>query len=174
MISPGRMPALSAAEPATTDPTTGCTLRQVQRFDKGFARGTITYAKLPSLDAPGGYQLVGHVSYGIDGDGEADSLISARASDNSRVDPDQFAPQIDQWPPGISRIDRCIRLNEIICRGGSAYVVIYAAVSYPNPACCADDTRGNRIAERCFYRRSESHDPLSDLDMVGVSHADIR
>ena len=162
MTSPGADACILRRRAGHHGPDNCCTLGQVQRLDKGVARGAITYAKFPALDASGGYQLIGHVSHGIGGDGETDPLISARTCDDSRVDTDQFTAQVDQRPSGISRIDSCVRLNEVIRgRRPACGFVICHAVSYSNPACCADNTRRNGITERCFDRRSESHDPLS-------------
>ena len=50
----------------------------------------------------------------IDRNGEADTDISAGGTDNGSVDPDKLTTKADQCPSRVARIDRRIRLNEIL------------------------------------------------------------
>ena len=50
----------------------------------------------------------------LGGDGEADAVRVAGTAENAGVDADQVAVRIDQGAAGISRVDRCVCLHEIV------------------------------------------------------------
>ena len=50
----------------------------------------------------------------IDGDGKADTHVTAALAENGRVDPDDVAVKIDQRAAGVTRIDGRVGLDKVL------------------------------------------------------------
>ena len=85
------------------------------------------------------HDLVGQV----DGDGEADPLITSRARDDGGIDADQLPRRVDEGSPGVARVDGGIGLDVILVVGETG----------ATPSQGADDPGGTQRFEaerRCF------------------------
>ena len=83
-------------------------LRQVLRH-RLHHHAEITAGHLPVLD-----DAFHHRAGEIDGHGESDALVPARAAENRRIDSDQTPLRVDERPAGIPRIDGSVGLDEIL------------------------------------------------------------
>src|ERR1700741_2641709 len=73
------------------------------------------YANVSAHHFPVLQNLIHHMLGHVDGNGEADTLITARASGKNRgVDSDQLATNIQQCASGVPGIDGGVGLNEIL------------------------------------------------------------
>src|SRR5210317_1686930 len=68
---------------------------------------------------------------------KANTDIAAAGGENGRVDADQFAAQIHKWTPGVPRVDRGVRLDEVL-------VALDTQAAAPQRT---DDPRGHRLIQ---------------------------
>ena len=97
----------------------------------------------------------------LDGNGKADTLISAAAAvaDDSGVDADEFAAGVHQRAAGISGIDGGIGLNEVL--------VVVRALDVESPAAGgADDAHRDCLADPEWITNCE-HD-VTDTQLGGI------
>ena len=105
------------------------------------------------------HDLFHHVAHHVDGNREANTLVSASASrDDCRVDPNQVAVEIQERAAGIPRVDGCICLNEI-------FIVLNRAAK--PPPCGADNSHGRRFSDAEGISDGKHH--ISDLQFGGIS-----
>ena len=62
-------------------------------------------------------QLRGNPFRLVDGDGKSDPFVAAAAGRDGRIDPDHFAIQVHQGATAVARVNRGIRLNEVLSLG---------------------------------------------------------
>ena len=90
--------------------------------------------------------------------GKPDPLISARLAVDRRVDANELAACVDERAPGVSRVDRRIRLNEVLVRGEAAAEA---------PAGRADDAERDGLVELIGIAHREH--PFRDLQLRRIS-----
>ena len=112
-------------------------------------------AEIGALDLPVLLELGHDLLGGVDRNGEADPDRSVRAAGRDlRVDPDDLAARVDERPAGIARVDRRIRLDDVV----DLEVVGSADLALER----RHDARGDRavVAERVAdrdHRVADSH-----------------
>src|SRR5262249_25621662 len=57
----------------------------------------------------------------IDGNGKADTLITARIGRDGRIDADHLAVEIHEWAAAIARVNRRVGLNKILAATFAEY-----------------------------------------------------
>ncbi len=62
------------------------------------------------------FDLGDDTPYEIHGDSETDALGARVLRQHGRIDADQLADAVDQRAARIARVDRCVRLDEILER----------------------------------------------------------
>src|SRR5438094_8026635 len=82
-------------------------------------------------------QLSHDVTDEIHGNGKAYPLIPSASGKNRRVDPNQFAPGVDQSAARVSGIDGGVGLDEVL--------IIFNAQSAASR--CADDSHGHSLSQ---------------------------
>src|SRR5215469_8343824 len=60
------------------------------------------------------YELGHDPVHGIDGHGESNTGAGSRGAVDRRVHADEPSGAVEQWPTGVSRVDGCIRLDEML------------------------------------------------------------
>ncbi len=103
--------------------------------------------------------LVVDVDRRVGGQGKADAFIAAAARDDRRIDPDDFAGQVHQRPPGVSRVNGRIRLQEPL--------ELMRRPADPGAILGADDSRGHRGLQP--KRAADRQHPVTDPHAVRVS-----
>src|SRR5579871_6140042 len=109
----------------------------MQRPRESWCQILNAYAEKPAMHFARSHDLLHGASRRVDRHCKADSDISAAGSHDSGVDPDQLTVQIDKRPARVSRIDRSIRLDEILIASRSE-----TAAAEP-----ANDTGRHRLPE---------------------------
>ena len=157
MMSPARMPALAAGLSCTTSE-----MRTPLALLEREALGELGRQRLNGDAEPAarhlalGRQLrvdpLGHV----DGNGEADADIAARAREDGAVDPDHFARHIDEGSARVARVDGGVGLQEVV----EGTLADRAPLG-------ADDAGCHRLLEA--EGRADGQHPVADLHLVGVA-----
>src|ERR1022692_3914618 len=94
----------------------------------------------------------------VDGQGEADALVSAVARGDGGIDADELAADVQQRAAAIAGVDGGVGLQEMRKRHGRVHIALLGA----------DDARrdGGLIAER----RTDGNGPIAHLHGVGIAH----
>ena len=93
--------------------------------------------------------------------GETDTDVATGRREDRGVDTHQIAGQIDERPPGIARIDRCIRLNKI-------FVALDAQATTPERA---DNAARHRLIEPKGVAYGD--DKIAHPQRAGVAEIDL-
>src|SRR5262245_8282081 len=106
---------------------------------------TLGFSKLTKLRDDRLGRVCGHC--------EIETDTAARSGQTQRVDPDHVAGHIEQWTAGITPIDCCVCLDEIVKRTQSDITVLGR-----------HDSSGHRAAET--RRIADRHDRLPNAYLV--------
>src|SRR5689334_21799222 len=136
-----------------------CTLLclQLERFRQLRREILDSYTQLSTADLAVRDQLLGNIAGHVDWDREPDADVSARRADDRGVDPNQFAPQIDQRTTGIAGIDRGVGLDEIFV----------AFDAKPAATDGADDAEGGSLLQPEWV--PDGNDVVANPQLVGIS-----
>src|SRR5688572_949788 len=103
---------------------------QIERAREIWRHRLNRHTEPAARDRPLGLQFRNEVLHQVHWNGEANSNIAAALTEHGRINSNHLAIHVEKRSAGVSRIDRCIGLNEIIVRTGT-----------DGPALCADDSR---------------------------------
>ena len=117
---------------------------------------TNTHAQIAALHRAGGAQLIGDFHGLINGYGQRNAHIAARATQDLAVDAYHFAAHIDQRTTRVARVNRHIGLNK-------AQVLPRIALLG------ADYASSHRVLKT--ERRTNGNDPLADAQLADIAHA---
>ena len=106
-------------------------------------------------------QLVLHVHRDVDRDRERQPHVAAGLAVDLRIDADHVAVQVEQRPAGVSGVDRDVGLDER-----------HIALARQRARLRRNDAGSDRVLEA--ERRAHRHDPLADLDVLGMADAHHR
>ena len=103
-----------------------------------------------------GDETVDHLADQVGGDGEADALKPAGATEDRGVNADEAALDVDQGPAGIARVNCGVGLHEVLVFEAEAGAA----------AQCADDAGGDRLADAEGI--ADRQHAIAHLDAVAV------
>ena len=92
---------------------------------------------------------------------ETNAVVAAAVGGDRRIDADQTAVDVDQRPAAISKIDRCVGLNEVLIDQSAV-----GAEMQRSPA-CADDPHRHRLTEP--EGAADRQDQVADFQPIAVS-----
>jgi hypothetical protein len=93
----------------------------------------------------------------VEWNGKADTSRSSRRAINLRVDANQTSRAVEQRTAGVSRIDRCVGLNDPLY-GAAGHRIDFAAE-------CADHARSQGLVQT--ERVADGKDALANLQFLG-------
>jgi len=136
-------------------------LVEAEGFGQAAVDGLDGDTEIAALDFAARLELFNDVHGRIDGHGERQAHVAARAAEDLRIDADHFALAVEQRPARVARVDRDIGLDE-----GRVGVIRQVAVERTH------DALRRRVIEP--ERRADGEDPLADLEFIGIAQVGRR